>query len=479
MGNNGKTDHHHHSSKKDYSHYADIPSSPSDDSISAPQVKPRLIIIHPLDINNTGVEVVNNSPNSPSSDKFVSHKPPVPPVRSDTTKLESNKPSRPPPPKNSTELKAKMEIIEAESQKSKAPSPPPTSNTVSDSVYANLGEIRNSIVPRKPERTNSMREREAKLALELKRRKQPVGELKQENNSSSSDDSEAYKNEEIVIAKPNSFKPVTNNNTSLAPIVMECKKKVIEIENVSTRSKIELFENNAKGSKSPSPSKQLIFLNSDGLKSSVQKMNITIDNYLRNKKMSASDTNLLDSRSPTPPEIIANEITPSPPCNNNNNRMKGTHMTNIELRSSESYEPININVNMNGSKYQRASYPDNGICSPVLTFGNGARSYCGSEIGESEIYSPYSFYGSEAGHDVAQGEFNDASNHQVCTASHRHDELFLFNSNFFIQGSRNSKTVSRLRMRKGRSVVHKNLEDNYSAVIVANHEALAQVLDQV
>ena len=34
-------------------------------------------------------------------------------------------------------------------------------------------------------------------------------------------------------------------------------------------------------------------------------------------------------------------------------------------------------------------------------------------------------------------------------------------------------------MRKGRSVVHKNIEDNYSAVIVANHEALAQVLDQV
>ena len=34
-------------------------------------------------------------------------------------------------------------------------------------------------------------------------------------------------------------------------------------------------------------------------------------------------------------------------------------------------------------------------------------------------------------------------------------------------------------MRKGRSVVHKNLEDNYGAVIVANHEALAQVLEQV
>jgi hypothetical protein len=50
---------------------------------------------------------------------------------------------------------------------------------------------------------------------------------------------------------------------------------------------------------------------------------------------------------------------------------------------------------------------------------------------------------------------------------------------FELKGSARNKTVSRLRMRKGRSVVHTNLEDNYSAVIVANHEALVQVLDQV
>lgn len=34
-------------------------------------------------------------------------------------------------------------------------------------------------------------------------------------------------------------------------------------------------------------------------------------------------------------------------------------------------------------------------------------SYCGSEMGESEIYSPYSFCGSEAGGDVAQGDPNE------------------------------------------------------------------------
>lgn len=48
------------------------------------------------------------------------------------------------------------------------------------------------------------------------------------------------------------------------------------------------------------------------------------------------------------------------------------------------------------------------------------------------------------------------------------------------QGNKNrSKATNRLRMRKGRSVVHKTIEDNYTAVVVANHEALAQVLDQV
>ena len=40
-------------------------------------------------------------------------------------------------------------------------------------------------------------------------------------------------------------------------------------------------------------------------------------------------------------------------------------------------------------------------------------------------------------------------------------------------GSRLSNCV-----RNGRSVVHKNLEDNYGAVISANHEALAQILEQ-
>ncbi|XP_070506301.1 serine-rich adhesin for platelets isoform X2 [Chironomus tepperi] len=468
MGNS-KTE---HTPKKDYSHYADIPTSPSDDPFNAPQVKPRLIIIHPLDINNTGVEVVttptsSSQPSTPTiavteKNQSVSSykKPPMPPNRSDSTKLEMNKPTRPPPPKNN-ELRTKLESENVEPQKT-------TKTTSNDTVYANLGEIRNSIAPRKPERTNSMREREAKT-LELQRR-QPVGEsingnaeiddLKDVNNKSDDDHTETYKNEDSIIAKP-VLKP-----SSTTIVNGDGKKKMPEIENVSTRSKIELFENNAlkndtkpsinmNKSSSPSVTKQqtTFFVNSDGLKSSVQKMNMTIDSYLKNKKLSSSDSNLLDnSRSPTPPQqqIIANVSSPLPLINYNTNR-------NLGLRNNAaSYEPINVNVSAK-LNYHRSSYPDNGMCSPTLTFGNATRSYCGSEIGESEIYSPYSFCGSDAAClDVSQNDLTDGC-----------------------QGSSRNKIVSRLRLRKGRSVVHTNLEDNYSAVIVANHEALAQVLDQL
>lgn len=56
--------------------------------------------------------------------------------------------------------------------------------------------------------------------------------------------------------------------------------------------------------------------------------------------------------------------------------------------------------------------------------------------------------------------------------------IWIFSASFQHQKQPN-RTMNRLRMRKGRSVVHKNLEDNYGAVVVANHEALAQVLEQV
>ncbi|RZF44961.1 hypothetical protein LSTR_LSTR001922 [Laodelphax striatellus] len=69
--------------------------------------------------------------------------------------------------------------------------------------------------------------------------------------------------------------------------------------------------------------------------------------------------------------------------------------------------------------------------------------YCGSET-ESDIYYPYTFSSSEE----SPEDDNDG------------------------EGWRLHGT------RKGRSIVHSSLEENYGAVIVANHEALSQLLEQ-
>ncbi|XP_012281505.1 uncharacterized protein LOC105700329 isoform X2 [Orussus abietinus] len=76
--------------------------------------------------------------------------------------------------------------------------------------------------------------------------------------------------------------------------------------------------------------------------------------------------------------------------------------------------------------------------------------YCGSET-ESELYAPYSFYTGDEGAEEDQDW----------------------------KGKDEESKVSRLRQRRGRSIVHRSLEDNYGAVVVANHEALAQLLEQL
>ncbi|KAI4493978.1 hypothetical protein M0802_009354 [Mischocyttarus mexicanus] len=75
--------------------------------------------------------------------------------------------------------------------------------------------------------------------------------------------------------------------------------------------------------------------------------------------------------------------------------------------------------------------------------------YCGSET-ESELYAPYTFYTGDEGAEEDQDWKS------------KDDELRL----------------NRLRQRRGRSIVHRSLEDNYGAVVVANHEALAQFVEQ-
>ncbi|KAB0802685.1 hypothetical protein PPYR_04871 [Photinus pyralis] len=301
------------------------------------QTRPRLVIVHPLDLNGAQVEVVSKpivaheqfecSFSMPSSN--IEYQVPKS-IPVEVTSLEQRLVKPPPPPRNLDDWNRK--------NKPNLPHPPKSVDIINkqkhlnrinnlrnanDSVYANIGEVRSAIIPNKPQRTASMREREALAA--------------QHNTST------------------DSYEPVEATFKTN-------KENVYDYINCGRSSSSE-FDSSSPEKNSPTSSKN--------------------PRYIR------------------------------------------------QIRS-------NSNVDVSGDYFKFQTIPR----SASLT-------YCGSET-ESEIYAPYSFYGSES--EVAE-EDCDWTTH-------------------------NGRT-HKLRSRKGRSIVHKNLEDNYGAVIVANHEALAQVLENI
>ncbi|XP_075148691.1 uncharacterized protein LOC142222435 [Haematobia irritans] len=511
--------------------------------------KPRLVIIHPIDINTTAVEVVKditktNDAVPTQTVAVVTAKPPAPPLRSlDTQRShEMNKPARPPPPK-SAELRRKQQIAlttnSTSSTKSAAPaaatsasaggslsgsigtSSTKTSSTSSssalsttatasaasganniriigeqqsgsiksksDNVYANLGEIRSSIAPRKPERTASMREREAQLELARKRHIGGGGTASGNNNGKENVDtiSICSSNGDNVSAEQQQHSTNPNGSSTTTAAMTNTKSLGNMIKNAlgaqlngsgsggSTRlegkppsgsrtstferkkneakptisNKLEIFEN-THGAGNNNSSSDTCSIASDGrtnsLKDSVRKINSTIDNYLKDKRDYENMYELVKSpASPPPPPARSAEL-----------------QATQRLMQARRRELDTISV----ASYTRSEY------GPVRNFGLNnslaniprmiSASYCGSEMGDLDIYSPYSYYGSEAGGDIAT-DIND--------------------SVWGVPSGMKSrvKATNRLRMRKGRSVVHKTIEDNYSAVVGANHEALAQVLEQL
>ncbi|XP_018576497.1 uncharacterized protein LOC108915033 [Anoplophora glabripennis] len=291
---------------------------------AAPQPKPRLVIVHPSELNGAKVEVLAkpildqmdfhsqkheysfvNGDYEPCSPKAT--KPPPPP-RNFSEISSTTKPNLPHPPKSIEILNKQRQISRNGSNTKKA-----------ETVYANIGEVRSAIVPNKPVRTASMREREAQQQKQLRR-----------------------------------------NMHNYEPINIRGK---------------DASEN--------------------------------VYDYINSTRSSSPDSD--SSRDKNSPK---------------------NKTVRLGKRSESS-------IDVSGEYFKYSNIPR----SMSLT-------YCGSET-ESEIYSPYSFYGSES--EVTEDD---------------HD---------WIQNGRTHK----LRSRKGRSIVHKNLEDNYGAVIVANHEALAQVLENI
>lgn len=305
--------------------HKDLPKLTTEVSIKHDENKPKLVIVHPSELNGTKVEVVSKQLLDQVDYQSVGHeystpngeyesypipkaaKPPPPPRNHH--EYNSNKPSLPTPPKS-------IEILNKQKQLSRNNS----ATKQQETVYANIGEVRSSIVPNKPVRTASMREREAAL-----QQKQMV------------------------------------------------RKQIHNYEPLNVRK--DATEN--------------------------------VYDYINSTRSSSPDSDSSPDKG-------------SPKSKN--------------LRLGKRSEST---IDVSGEYFKYGNIPR----SMSLT-------YCGSET-ESEIYSPYGFYGSET--EVTEDD---------------HD---------WIQHGRTHK----LRSRKGRSIVHKNLEDNYGAVVVANHEALAQVLENI
>lgn len=244
--------------------------------------KPRLVIIHPIDINQMEVEVVKEMG---KVSEIVTGKPP-PPLRKGLNAM--NKPTRPPPPK-SAEVRKKLKLGFNETN---APKP----LVKEDSVYANLGEIRSAIAPRKPERTASMREREAQLELARKRL------------------SSKHEFEEIDLSES-------------AQSTLEKSSTKSDVCKVSTR--LELFERTISEQKTKST------LLNDGIKSSMQKMSSTIDSYLKDRM--------------SEPDEPKSQVQTEEVCKSNRNSVNSNRLSEVELRNT--YEPIVL-------QSQRSSLPD-------------------------------------------------------------------------------------------------------------------------
>ncbi|XP_044739489.1 probable serine/threonine-protein kinase DDB_G0282963 [Chrysoperla carnea] len=331
-------------------------------TISMPQPRPRLVIVHPTDLIN-GTEVLKSDDTLSTSNESTSNvsssserdtpspprpcKPPPPP-RNNTPEWKMMNKLQPLPPKND-ELLRQQKIWNNNYIKKPCPK---------ENIYANVGEVRAVLTPSKPVRTASMREREAAHL-------------------------EATQNRRNKENTYNGLEHLQHHQVEL--------RKDISPSSSPTENVYDLIN----GQRSSSPE---------------------CDSSLGKSSPPTNNKNLCNGRNG---------------LNNNTPRRSADGSTNGFLDNSSEYLNGKYNHLTNG--YVRTT----------------SLPYCGSET-ESEIYSPYSFYGSEA--DVGDDE-----------------------SEWTNTGTR----TCRLRSRKGRSIVHKNLEDNYGAVVVANHEALAQVLEHM
>ncbi|XP_050304024.1 titin [Anthonomus grandis grandis] len=146
----------------------DLPRLPNEspcaeDTVDIPRPKPRLVIVHPSELNGAKVEVVAKQDQTDCAERVKASKPPPPPRNYEQWKPQVS--TCPPPPKSMEVLSKQLALSRSNSSSSTG-----TNKSKSETVYANIGEVRSSIVPNKPVRTASMREREAQQQKQQQRR---------------------------------------------------------------------------------------------------------------------------------------------------------------------------------------------------------------------------------------------------------------------------------------------------------------------
>lgn len=359
----------------------EIPAESRSES-GSPKAKPRLVIIHPIDINPSAVEVVRSTPTPTScstpdiaakflsDEKIVSGKPPAPPVRA--TSIDASKPTRPPPPK-SVETRRKQQEHMVAVQDTKASSAKANDST----VYANLGEVRSAIAPRKPERTASMREREERQLELIKKR--GAFKARSDDQAATASISEAIINE---VHLPGQVMVVHEVMKKDAP-ASAAPTTTMGGQGKLPASKVEIFERNISHNTAAScgnsnnsqlqngtgsvgvllrakegqqPNGNTGFVNSDGIKNSVQKMTSTIDNYLKDRQEDQNHnavvssveerptTNLISNKFNSTNSILKDYGSPSPVV-----AKKMQFSDSVEMRH---YEPVVV------QKQDRMSLPD-------------------------------------------------------------------------------------------------------------------------
>ncbi|KAJ8686935.1 hypothetical protein QAD02_022729 [Eretmocerus hayati] len=361
-----------------------------DEIPSTPQPKPKLEIIHPLELDGAAVQVVRNDKsdgatttesknecpsNSPTSHFGPPHitarpsKPPPPPRAQSLDESSKSsaraQPNKPTQPQQQEQSSSTGKPVTSKSWQ------PNSGSSASDSIYANLapedvaGSTRSALAPAKPRRTSSMRDQ---TVLQLQTVSQPSVTL-------------------------------CNNATKITSNALISSSKVSSITATEKRLSVVTDVNGQ----------------------TTYDSSISSESQSSDHHSSASECNNLSLE-------LRQQI---------NSGSTSSHLISKRQSDSGALESNSKHIKFQQNLFTRST----------------SLPYCASES-DSEIYSPFSYNnGDEGSEDSCDRSDGDNSLQRLRLAHHQ-------------------------RHKRARSIVHRSLEDNYGAVIVANHESLAQLLER-